>query len=824
MKTFKIKNIIGTFALVLLTGLFLGSCEDDTTERPDRLVERPTMAAFFCAVENESGEKEWKTTSECDSEDENNTFYSLVVSSSRGELALINLEDKKIVDLDPDLPGYNHLPMGFPVEKIVLDDSTGDIIVLSRTPVRINRISINSILARTRGEQTQETIVGKNVSTSEGKLRSTPSDMIIHEESSAIYVLFPHCSLLARVTSDGTILDSWKTGEGTELLVNSMDTPRCPAEGPVLDQSAPVDDGEFAEIYPYTMEIDGNDLYIGYSAEGGESSDQLLHATLDASGNIGAVESITVVEGTKGWRKLRISPETRWGKFLYGITRNGDVRVIRLSDNVECDANIDTREIAPLDIDDDLRGCMAAGSLKRNFVAKGPGITLGNSRKILDVSFFSFNEVDDSTDYKQKSAFLGTFAVLLSMDGILFLVNLDENFSSETYEYRYGSSYLWPEEVIAHRIRNTVEIEGSYSNNGRPRMNEIVSYYENYGVHYLTEGEPDIYVTDDASLQNVEGYLSRMEMWSVTWEGNLPDTARNSGVMENSGDNTLFEDLGGSFCSRGVRPGDILRVTGCYDDYDCLIGYSCGRTPIQPFDSYGLCFPEDLKNDFVVDCSQILASDREYLISEVLDSNLVLAPNVLYDPSDEDPLSPHSCTENIDCFHLGVEQGGVCGSDGVCVSAPSPLTDENRWCLGGMLNYEVRVDDAFLLRGGITGYESPYTTDSTGSCVLKSEETFDFRLSGDPGRKETPFFSFDIARDPQVSIPWRYELRFIVDAGYSQYYGDLAVRLPSWMGIGPDGNIYLTDMGDTGSITAVIGQFVKVVPEYFALDTEFIIR
>jgi hypothetical protein len=78
--------------------------------------------------------------------------------------------------------------------------------------------------------------------------------------------------------------------------------------------------------------------------------------------------------------------------------------------------------------------------------------------------------------------------------------------------------------------------------------------------------------------------------------------------------------------------------------------------------------------------------------------------------------------------------------------------------------------------------------------------------------------------DDSVEIPVEYRMQFDILAGFGRVGKDISVRFPSWIGAGPDGYIYVTDMADSGGGTTYIGQFVRVLARTLALDTDFEVR
>jgi hypothetical protein len=312
------------------------------------------------------------------------------------------------------------------------------------------------------------------------------------------------------------VQQSWKTGDGTSLLVEAGPDPRCPQDPPFDDEAAPPLEQAAPLAGPVDMVKDGSSLFVGYqSVQDGTKVELLLDLTLDATGNIASTAKIETESGTYGWKRLRLSPETRWGKFLYGITVRGDIRVIRLRDRVECDTNVDSLFLPVLGVDDELRGCVANGLYPRNFLTQTPGIDLRRGLKAVDITFFEKELEDESIDLSDKSTFIGIFGIIVSSDGMAFSLNIDEYFSDDVYNHRYGTELdrTWPSEVLAHRIRNYTNLDNNnYDTSGRPRLNDVFTYFIDGSIHNLEEGE---YILVSRRLRSFKFFRRRRKFLRV---------------------------------------------------------------------------------------------------------------------------------------------------------------------------------------------------------------------------------------------------------------------------------------------------------------------
>ncbi|MBU1242541.1 hypothetical protein KKD52_10660 [Myxococcota bacterium] len=823
----------GILLSVLLIALFtlpLVACDDQSNELPERQLERPIKAGFFCARRDEARKWRWDGMESCAADPTDTRYFAFIALSARGELAIVDLKDEKVVDLDPLNPGYNLLPVGMTLQDVLLDDVTGVIHVLASGPSRLVSVPVDSLLEMIRGETPTVPAATVPLVNGTAPVTSVPLHMEFHASSGELLITFPGCQAVGRFTVDGLLSAAWRISPSDPFLATA-DLADCPRES--LDGTGSVD-ATPTELLPSTLALDGDALYVGVNSAGlspaGTEPDLLLAVDLDAAGEPLVARQIVLDGETLGFGSLRVTPETRWGRFLYAVTRRGDVRVVRLSDLQECETQADTRELPALALDTPERGCVPVGSVPRAFVALTPGIHLAENRLIQDVTFFSRPENTDSQDPELKTTYLGIFGVATTWEGAVYVINLDEDFTESTFAFRMGpDSYgqSWPEEVQAHRFRNAVELNEGYATTGRPRMETPVTYYVSDLPTTATGGLPQLMPLDDGLfLHDLDGYFMRSETWNVIWDAVLPGTARSFGIADRDQSDApemVFYDVGANYCASGVQPGDVLRVVGCDSSDDCIDGYACGRTPMQRQDLPGLCFPREFAQEHVNACSRLLASDREFRVTGVWMDQLVVETMEYTDAEGQ----PVTCDADLDCREYGWVHGGIClkadgATTGVCAGAPWPEL-ASVWCLGGTQKYEVRIDGSFLLSGSSTPYRPAFSTATDATCTA-IPGAYDYRVPRASGDVTTPFFTFRISLDESVAIPVEYRMQFDILAGFGRVGKDISVRFPSWIGAGPDGYIYVTDMADSGGGTTYIGQFVRMLARTMALDTDFEVR
>ncbi len=802
----------------------VSACDDSSEELPERQLERPVSAIFFCARKDDAGHWQRETRQSCSENPSNTRNFAVIALSARGELALVDLKEKKLVDLDSLSPGYNFFPVGMQLQDMAYDDAAGVVSVAAFRPSRLVRVPVSALLAMARGETPAEAPATMPLTEQGVPLSSVPFAIETKGVFPDAWLTFPGCQALARVDASGQVVSAYRlSGESPYLEPLSMAD--CPEENGTADAS-PV------RWSPMPLVVESTTLFVGLNANSPDAPDVLLALDLDAdSGEPLAAEPVRLDGETRGFGRLRITPQTRWGRFLYAVTNAGDIRVVRLSDRVECETQADTRQLPALGIDSPERGCLPVGTAPRHFLALSPGIQLSENRPLQDVAFFERPENTENEDPREKTTLLGIFGAAVSWDGVLYVLNLDEAFTQDVFDYRLGAGEVqtWPEEVLAHRFRNAVDIGENSSSGGRPRMETPVSYYIEDSPTLPSGGLPQIVPFDDGlHLHDMDGYFMRSETWSLVWDGVLPGSARRWGVADrdaSSAPDLFFYDMGANYCAAGVRAGDVLRIVGCDSSEDCLDDQVCRRTPMQRQDLPGLCFPKEHAQDFTNACSRFLASDREFLVTDVWADALLLAP---LEYADRETHAPSTCTSDLDCRVFGWKQGAVCRRAegetlGTCVGALWPEMN-SFWCLSGPQIYEVRSHGSFVLTGSGTPYRPYREAVGPQRACADIPGTFDYRLPRQGGEQVTPFFTLRMTMDETAEIPVQYRAQFNVLAGFGRFGKDVAVRFPSWVGAGPDGYLYILDMADSSGGSSYIGQFVRVLARNLALDDTFQVR
>src|SRR5690554_21009 len=117
-------------ASLLLAGLALAACQDQQqVDIPNRVLDRPTDVALICAqvecfdADGDGVEEDHECETlplplaACDGEigsctSDNPHLIGFVANSERNEIAMFTKCGNRLVDMSPEVPGYNFIPAG----------------------------------------------------------------------------------------------------------------------------------------------------------------------------------------------------------------------------------------------------------------------------------------------------------------------------------------------------------------------------------------------------------------------------------------------------------------------------------------------------------------------------------------------------------------------------------------------------------------------------------------------------------------------------------------------------------------------------------------
>lgn len=887
-------------AIVLAALTLLGGCKDDEVITPTRYLERPNAVDFFCVGTVDEGGTSYLTglpDEACDPDGPDygtaRWLFGMVINSARAEAAMVDFTNGQLVDLANQNPGYGFVPVGEnPVGVNVTEDGCAAY-VTNHGSCDISVININRTLhaagldsnVPVSPDSSPGAATGRiSVRTPTGRLLARPHELVLRPEylgsappvqqcgpleGHRAYMSLPGCGLVVEVDLDsGRVLQSLKFDGGT--VQSAGIDPVCPKECFDFGGDGAVG-GSLAENRPGPLLVtrDGLRLIIG-----SVTHPELTIVDLDiVNGQFLNARTIQLAEEERGVRRIRQSPFT-WKNdyyFFYVISRSGVIHVLDADFEEECETNPDPMdpffpdredvEPAEWEIWELSKGCLRLSDADTPERAPGvetPGIKLPGSRIAVDVAFAEMfhDGYDSAPDSLLASYYLGgTYAYAVTMDGVAYLINVDEIYPREmapddddTYlNHRRGDGV---HAILSHQLRTSRNTDSDEDYDGRPRVDAADTQQQ----YVLGERVPDDEFDDHdhvasgavPSVDILDPLRATTEAWSLTYMGVLPRTNRAAGqiVLDNLGaDLAEFKDVGVGFCWAGVKDGDVLELAGCSDDNDCNLGYYCYRSFVQSLGTDGLCLETAAKNTLEASCEALAVTPRRWEIQRAEDDRLVIGLLEL-DATDAIPCAAEDLTGYC-CAPDTTESGeasiaGVLLGDGRCVASPLPDTSYSVGlgdgttrpvgCFTGLLRYSVRVaPEQYLLvgaRSGVTVDGIPDVADE-GHC-MDDPAVNPVIVSRVPRLESTPFrnavLSFELAFGSTVHPQPDYNILFEIAAGFEPRVVDVSARLPSVVEEAPDGYLYVIDQGDENVLGGLQGQVLRLLPGDIALDTGFVVR
>ncbi|MFH2007476.1 MAG: hypothetical protein ABI333_12900 [bacterium] len=892
----------GLLALALTASvLALGGCSEDEVITPTRYLERPNAVDFFCVgpMTEDGTAISGLPAHACYEETagyERRLLFGLVTNSARSEVAMVDITDGRLVDLADQNPGYGFVPVGeSPVALRITEDGCAGY-VANHGSCDISVININRTLSAAGLPVSDDSAPGAptgriSLQASGGRLLARPHALVLRPEFLAseppiqqctgisghrAFVSLPACGLVAEVDLDsGRILQSLRF-EGGTVQAAGID-PRCPAE--CFDwQGGGVTGGELAENRPGPLEVtwDGLRLIIG----------SITHPTVTivdldiVNGQFLNPRTVTLADEERGVRRIRQSPYTvahDW-HFFYVVSRSGVIHVLDADLEEECETNPDPQDpFFPKGTDDPSvweaweagKGCLRlsdANTPERAPGVESPAILMPNARVAVDAAFIELDHAsyeDTSALSSLHPAFLGgTFAYAVTMDGLAYLINVDEIYPTVPDEALPDKDPLLHRRedgvyaILSHQFRSSVNTLPEEE--GRPRPADD----EDQELYLDDELLPDDELSRHDHLADPPGdatgiaavtdpYRALAETWTLTYMGALPRANRTSGQVIRRDlavgvgpDQAEFRDAGLNFCWAGVRDGDVVELLGCSATDDCAGGYYCYRSFLQPLGTDGICLAEDAQERLETECWKLAVSPRQYNIARAEDGRLVLEAREVVDATECDDadygglccLTEDNGTDNPVEVIVGVLEGNRCLAgplpDAAVSVDPAVRSAGLASCFEGLLEYRIRVtDDQYLLTGTRTGTLTEGIPDPTDSdhCVADPDRHPLLRArvprTTEPFRSAVLRFSLELAAGSGKVLPTPdYRISFRIEAGFAPQVVDVSARLPATVETGPDGQMYIIDQGDENINGGLQGQVLRLLPGDIALDTSFVVR
>jgi len=546
-------------------------------------------------------------------------------------------------------------------------------------------------------------------------------------------------------------------------------------------------------LLPLALEPDGNRVYVGSLRDSAVTSLQVSLVALSAP------TRFSLADSPPGVSRIRLGidpylPGTdvgdgrltqgqfldNHGKFLYVFAGDDSVRVVDITDPtpVECDVNV------ILDAQTVGQSCIPIGSGRRRALAQGPGLrvpVLANPDSPpplpRDIAFADLEPTPNDTNYHSLS---GQFGFLLASNGQVYVVNLAPDGEPQTATHSFREARDVGKAVRTQLVLSIApqrlalvpdQAFATTATLAASKEPDIKSFYDGVAIDNGNNGKvttrwfgfPEGY----PNPIDPSGIVSRI--WNVVWEGVLPQSARQSGLVESAGSQGssagVLNDSGADFCNSGVQPGDVLLFAGCAQDSDCQPDdkFSC-RVTVSG--GRGICLPRDNAASAALtgdpDCARFMGSRMRYEVTRATPTSLVLGLKL--DEVPKTTLNP--CATDADCrpdvdhgLALGGADGGVtashafqclevrpqerrcvqdcendsdCRAGNVCETVSELIQPpKKRYCVEApplkqgcfpqpMTSYSVRAGNSYLVFGSsLPNLNASTASSASGSCEVK---------------------------------------------------------------------------------------------------------
>ena len=482
---------------IVLAGLLSG-CSAAPTVIPARNLERPGDMGFVClAIDSDTltlsgrpmrvchppGQRDPAIQPAGTSSRQLGTF-ALVTNTARGEMAAVDIDKGRLIDLDPGVFGFNMVPVGSMPESLAASPDGCWVASANRDSCDLGLVDPSRLLASLFSPAVPATGTGSPIThvaphTKSGRpLNASPKEILFllpqaspglcqPDQAPPALVTFPSCDLVALLDMpSGTIKDS--VFIRPDSVIPAGAEPRCPTDCTpvsVPDAGDPADDaagsadaggaapgetdagtGSRLGVGAMALLPDSSRVYVGASA-----ANDFLTA-LDIVDGAFVIPAgggrIALDPGAIGIDHLRLSVDPfkitldadgnpvnsqgsfvdARGRFLYAFARDGSVRVVNVEvrPEQECDVNVEPdRAKLPANT-----GCFPVNPAARRPLADGPGIHIPTlsvrtaappiPRDIAVVDL----QVSAAGISKNPQALSGQFAFLLASNDAVYILNL----------------------------------------------------------------------------------------------------------------------------------------------------------------------------------------------------------------------------------------------------------------------------------------------------------------------------------------------------------------------------------------------------------------
>jgi hypothetical protein len=616
--------------------------------------------------------------------------FAFITNAGRGELAVVDMDRGRLLDLTPEAPGYGMLPVGGDPESLATSQDGSWVVTANRTSCDLSLVHTARLLTRTFSTNSSQAAPAtdflrrlvvrtgsgpdKALHASMGEIALLPSALTVGPRAVAT---FPGCDMVALLdlsfeNSSASIVSAYYVRPDLPGGFQPAGRePSCPDDCAALPGSDSVEDGtdggaenldggkvanidggtrrSALHLQPLALVPDGTRVYVGSLLDTALTS-------LDISDSLlGNPTRIELAENPGGVSRLRLGIDPfatdstnsitgqflpNRGKFLYAFASDDSIRVLSLDGAapIECDVNI------PASLNPDRLACLPVGTAGRRPLANGPGIripTFSNPDSPppmpRDLAFANLQPVEGNANLHALS---GQFGFVLASSGQVYVLNLDPKGEPDTAIHSFretrdvGEASRTPIAVSIAPQRSVVQTDQAFATTATFSASDGPLIKPFATSNWTDFPDPDTIIS---------------RAWDVTWEGILPGASRGSGIVSSSGDGQsagTIRDSGADFCASSVQTGDVLMFSGCTQDSDCQPDdeFSC---QVSVSGARGMCLPKGNSSSAAIisRCARFMGSRMRYEIAKATPTSLTL--QVKLDEVPKTTLNP--CQQASDC-------------------------------------------------------------------------------------------------------------------------------------------------------------------------------
>ncbi len=746
-----------SFLAASLVGLLLGACGQDTAPPALRNLDRPSEIAFACygdlkvdgAIISSAQPLSSCAAHQAGTPPEGQdgivapTFFGFVLQPAEGTVAVLNVAAQGIQDNDLFTPGLNEIPVGTLPVGMAQDSSGCYVMTVNSGSCDLATIDATSALDLTSVAQVNRSaittpggapLLARPRSIAAGPQIEEVGNLCPDAAQGLLYVTYPDCNLVAAIdSSNGEVQAGLVFSEtGVVSLATEADYEACPVQ--CGDGSLAAARGEEPEEFvekPASAEFspDGTTLYVTSETspfftiveldEDGLPTETLrrIRVAPDEDGNeVGLREFAVsgVIEMGGDVRDPIVRPQGEF-QFAYAIATDSTIRVIDITNDQECDTQVDPRYLQDED-DLEFLACMPVGDLRtppRRFGALGPGIELpgtldelrvgpGLPALPLDIAFSSNPEPETLVEVG-PDFLVGEFAFVTTASGRVFHINVDDDSYPDIVDESRPLQTLLSL-GLPHQIRDNTLFRDDFSENctapvtatpagthmgGSPGQVISLGAIAASKVHEMPffrglrcEGDDGVStLVNELSFAADIGLRASSfpdlrstedEVWSLAWEGQHSADSSNiaidgpvvrKGIVSRDGGRLLLSDSGSPFCGLGIEPYDIVAMRGCnplLNDAQCGVGEECYVHPeTTAAVQSGVCLASESVDALSGTCREFLTARRRYSVSRSAHNELELVERrrmLRTTPLD-------GCTSNDQCSELALREPLLASDD-----------------------------------------------------------------------------------------------------------------------------------------------------------------